>query len=106
MIESLIICALFVYGVSTVIKGYAEFFDVDLDRVYSFMKPRNQCEMMRDRPKWQRFIMKPTFYCNVCMSSVWGSAYYVCMHGLVDPLQWILHCVITAAIIYIINQFT
>ena len=100
MIESIIICALFVYGVSTVINGYAEFFDIDLERLYSTGKDNFI------RAKWQRFIMKPTFYCNVCMSSVWGSVYYVCMHGLTDPFQWIIHCIISAAIIYIINQFT
>jgi len=34
------------------------------------------------RKTWQTHFAKPTFYCVTCMSSVWGSFFYVCLAPL------------------------
>jgi hypothetical protein len=104
------LCALFVYGVHTVIHHTAEFFGLDLFRFYEGKKatvhPRfRQGEVdYQERPIWQQFFLRPLMICNVCMSSVWGSVFYVMNFGFTDPAQWVFHCVISAAIIFIINQ--
>lgn len=106
MIESILICAAFVYGVKAVINGYADFFDFDLDNFYAFKNTKFAPHAWRDRPQWQRFILKPTIYCNVCMSSVWGSVYFwaVHYHSANWIVEWPLHMVCSAAIITIINK--
>lgn len=114
MIESILICSLFVYGVKAVIDGYAWFFDIDLEHVYRFTDWKEANEhgrILNLRHKWQQFFMKPTFYCNVCMSSVWGSVYYWSMHSfeLLERLDtwyflWPLHLICSAAIITLINK--
>lgn len=113
MIESILICALFVYGVKAVIDGYALFFDLDFDYFYEFKDtyPDLHKRVVRSRPKWQQFILKPTIYCNVCMSSFWGSVYYWSMYvNEIITIEaewyvvWPLHMVCSAAIITLFNQ--
>ena len=111
MIESILICAAFVYGVKAVLNGYFNFFNLNLDHFCEYRKPpkavfSDPCWVYEERPLWQRFILKPTIYCNVCMSSVWGSVYFWAVHY--DSANWItewpLHMVCSAAIISIINK--
>jgi hypothetical protein len=108
---TLLICAAFVYGVSTVIDLTTSFFGLDLDKIYEGKKPPRSSAFDRDpidykeNPLFLKFIYRPLFYCNVCMSSVWGSIYYVVSFGFVDPWSWILHCVISAGLIQIVNRY-
>ena len=110
MIESILICAAFVYGVKAVINGYADFFGWNIERAYEWIDQETNPETnewyAEPRPMWQKFILKPTIYCNVCMSSVWGSVYFWAVHY--DSANWItewpLHMVCSAAIISIINK--
>jgi hypothetical protein len=108
MIESILICALFVYGVKAVIDGYALFFDLDFDYFYEFKDtyPDLHKRVVRSRPKWQQFILKPTIYCNVCMSSFWGSVYYWATSYDAEYwfIFWPIHMVCSAAIITLFNQ--
>lgn len=110
MIESVILCALFVYGAKAVINGYCDFFGVDLDDFYEKTNREyvNDCigEVYNIRPQWQKFILKPTIYCNVCMSSFWGSIYYWAIIGTIDHwfFIWPLHLIATAAIITLLNK--
>jgi len=109
---SFILCALFVYGISKVIDGYADFFDIDLDRFYNesgalFKDQDSPVQITKIRPKWQKFLFKPLFYCNVCMSSVWGSVFYLVVYwNEIDFFTWACHLIISAAIISIINSLT
>lgn len=94
-----IIVILYVFGVSRVIRGFFEFFGVDLDALYNYTSPTFEI-----RPLWQKFIMKPTIYCDICMSSFWGSVcYWVHLQGS-SVNEWVLHCVICAAGIFVINR--
>lgn len=97
---SYLIVAFFVYGLHKVIWETAEFFGFDLESEYSHRKSAYW------RPMWQKAIMKPLFYCAVCMSSLWGTFAYFVLLGKTDIAQWILHCVISAAIVYILTYFT
>jgi hypothetical protein len=103
---SFILCALFVYGVHTVIHHTAEFFEIPMGRAYRLHHGWKYYarDVRGERPTWQKFFLRPLFYCNVCMSSIWGSIFYVANFGFEQPISWILHCVISAAIIAIINQ--
>ena len=93
-----IIVILYVYGVSIIIKSFFEFFGVDLDLLYSHDKRMDQ------RPLWQRFIMKPTIYCNICMSSFWGSVcYWVHLQGS-SVSEWVLHCVIAVVGVLVVSR--
>lgn len=98
-----ILLTLFVYGIHKVIWSYADFFDVDLGDVYE-NKNRLSCHG-QIRPLWQKFLFKPLFYCNVCMSSVWGTVCYFLILDLRALDLWVLHCVISAGLITIINRF-
>jgi hypothetical protein len=110
MIESILLCALFVYGVKAVIDGYAWFFDWNIERFYEWQDPLENPKTNEwtasPRPKWQQFILKPTIYCNVCMSSFWGSVYFWSMYYENDQwfIYWPLHMVCSAAIITLFNK--
>src|SRR5690606_1104095 len=94
----------FVWGISKVINSTAEFFDFDINYFYHWRTDRSYPAEYSKRPKWQQFIIKPTIYCNVCMSSFWGSVcYWLLLQGRSIP-EWILHCVICAGAIFIINR--
>lgn len=87
----------FVWGASKVISGLFDFFEYDLDIFYNYTGHE-------PRPLWQKFILKPTVYCNVCMSSFWGSiCYWLLLQERSIP-EWILHCVICAGAIWILNR--
>ena len=87
-----ILLTAFVWGIGKVINGFFEFFDFDLEWFYT------------NRPLWQKFILHPTIYCNICMSSFWGSVcYWLLLQGRSIP-EWILHCVICAGAIFVINR--
>lgn len=87
---------LFVWGISKVINGFFDFFGYDIDFFYNDTG-------YEPRPLWQKFILKPTVYCNICMSSFWGSvAYWGLLNGR-DWREWILHCVICAGAIFLMN---
>lgn len=96
---SFIILALFVHGVYVVINSTAEHFGGDawLNDFYWY-----NTRTYDDRPLWQRTILKPTFQCNVCMSSVWGTVGYYLI-GWESAQDWILHCVVCAALIAGVN---
>lgn len=96
-----LLIGLFVYGLHQVIWNVADFFGVDLDDFYHYYGPEyNRSE----RPLWQKFIMKPLFYCPLCMSSLWGSVcFFLILNGR-DLQLWILHCVVCAAIVYILTE--
>lgn len=93
-----IIVIFYVFGVSIIIKSFFEFFGVDLDMLYSYDKRMNR------RPLWQKFIMKPTIYCNICMSSFWGSVcYWVHLQGS-SVNEWVLHCVIAVVGVLVVSR--
>ncbi len=87
----------FVWGVSKVISMTADFFGFDIDGFYHY-----KSDYLK-RSEWQQFIMKPTIYCNVCMSSFWGTICYWLLLSGNSWQDWILHCVICAGAIWIIN---
>ena len=101
-----LIVAFFVYGLHKVIWETAGFFQVDLDHFYTYEPEGIVMDHYYHRPTWQKAIMKPLFYCAVCMSSVWGTFAYFVLLGETNIAQWILHCVISAAIVYILTYFT
>lgn len=87
-----ILLTAFVWGIVKVINGFFEFFDFDPEWFY------------HNRPRWQKFILSPTIYCNICMSSFWGSVcYWLLLQGRSIP-GWIMHCVICAGAIFVINR--
>ena len=100
-----LIFAFFVYGLHKVIWETAGFFQVDLESLYRY-NHSNQCLPSYERKTWQKAIMKPLFYCAVCMSSVWGTFAYFVLLGETDIAQWVLHCVISAAVVYILTYYT
>ncbi len=93
MISTIVITTLFVYGISIVVNGIAQFFNIDIDDIYARAS------------KILRFVMHPTIYCNVCMSSFWGTIGYVMACESFDTGQWLLTCVISAGLINIYNQY-
>ena len=93
-----IIVALFVMGVKVVINGVADHWRVDLDWLYDFAWKSYGAEA----PMWWKTISKPLYYCNVCMSSVWGTVGYL-LTGWHSWQHWILHIVICAAIVSAVN---
>lgn len=101
---SYVLLALFVYGIHKVIWGFADFLGVDLDALYNHMSVDESD--YRIRPNWQKFLFKPLFYCNVCMSSFWGTICYFLILDLRALDIWILHCVISTGLITIVNKLT
>ena len=101
----------FVFGMSVVIDGYFEFFGDEnrKERFYNYRRPKTTpgffaCEPFIDRPLWQKFILKPTIYCNVCMSSFWGTVYYWVLLQGDSWRHWIVFCVVCAGSIWFINH--
>jgi len=94
----------FVFGVYVVIDGYFEFFgdEKSKDQFYNYVKVKNKS--WRGRPLWQKFILKPTIYCNVCMSSFWGTVYYWLLLQGDSWRHWIVFCVVCAGAIWLINH--
>jgi hypothetical protein len=100
---SYLIIAFFVYGVSAVIDGFDEFFGLDLDfRYHHRMDEIGPTE----QKKWIQFIMRPTVHCSVCMSSFWGVIGYLLYFQSFDLIPIVFHCIISAAIITIINRYS
>lgn len=94
-----IIVIFYVFGVSIIIKSFFEFFGVYLDDLYNYTGSNYEV-----RPLWQKFIMKPTIYCNVCMSSFWGSVcYWVHLQGS-SVNEWVLHCVIAVVGVIVVSR--
>lgn len=94
---SYLILAAFVYGVKVVIDSFADHYEIDLIDLYEY---RNKCG--HQRPMWQKTILRPLFYCNVCMSSIWGTVGYLLI-GFESWQQWALHLVICAALVDTFN---
>ena len=100
-----LILPLFVFGVSVVINFMADFWTIDLDRVYEQRRVKSVFgESYEPRPRWQQFIMKPTIYFNVCMSSFWSAVCYFGLLGLSSFPEYILHSFTSAGLIYLINK--
>src|SRR5690606_38183497 len=98
-----ILLTAFVWGIGKAINGFFEFFDIDIERIYEFRNWRESLPFVEHRPLWQKFILRPTIYCNICMSSFWGSVcYWLLLQGRSIP-EWIMHCVICAGAIFLIN---
>lgn len=83
---------MFVYGVNVVIHMTSDFFGYDIEDFFD------------RQPKWKQVFLKPTIYCNVCMSSFWGTIAYWFLLGESDPYFWVICCVCSAGIISIINN--
>lgn len=99
----------FVWGIGKVVHSFFEFFEWDYDIYYQLA------------PLWLKFILKPTIYCNICMSSFWGLFFY---YLILSPLNTKLmqsgydlpiflgysfgeafaHCVICAGAIFVIDH--
>lgn len=97
MIQTIFITALFVIGVKAVINGFFEFFGIEINQIYHWAQDD-------PRKTWQQFIMRPTIYCNVCMSSFWGTIGYILASTTFNTFEWILTCFSCAAIITIFNK--
>jgi hypothetical protein len=91
-----ILVAFFVLGVSAVINGFDDFFNIGISQAYDRANKDNNLFLM--------FILRPTVYCNVCMSSFWGVVGSL-VFGIHEPILIIAHCVISAAIITMYNLF-
>ncbi len=95
MIETVILialCSAYVYGSKIVIDSTLDFFDIDQDHTYLIANGQN-------RPRWQQFIMKPTFYCSTCMSSVHGAIFYFLLCGYTSFAQYAIIAICTAGIV-------
>src|SRR5690606_35506291 len=99
-----ILLTAFVWGVGKVINGFFEFFDFDIDYFYHWRTDRSYLAEYSERPKWQKFILRPTIYCNICMSSFWGPICYWLLLQERSMTEWVLHCVICTGAIFIINR--
>ena len=95
---SYIILAAFVMGVKVVIDQLASHFKIDLQDVYYYIHP----DRPDSSPNWWRHLSKPLYYCNVCMSSVWGTIGYLLI-GWASLQDWMLHVIICAAIVSAVN---
>lgn len=96
---SFIILAAFVMGVKVVIDNLASHFDIDLSDIWWYGWYKDG----RMAPHWWAHISRPLYYCNVCMSSVWGTVGYLLM-GWASWQDWALHCIICAAIVSGVNH--
>ena len=95
--------ALFVIGVKVVINGFWDFFSGYENSLQRFYEYRNRNEIPTYRSKFGKFLLHPTIYCNVCMSSFWGTLCYWGILGGTMWNEWIYGCVISAGLIYIYN---
>ena len=95
---SYIILAAFVMGVKVVINNLANHFEIDLTDLlwYAWRKDGSMAS------QWWGHISKPLYYCNVCMSSVWGTIGYLLI-GWASWQDWMLHVIICAAIVSAVN---
>jgi hypothetical protein len=91
-----ILVAFFVLGVSAVINGFDDFFNIGISQAYD--------KAFQDDNLFLMFILRPTVYCNVCMSSFWGVIGSL-VFGIHEPLNIVAHCMIAAAIITGYNRF-
>lgn len=94
MILNIIIVSLFVFGVKSVFNGFFDFFDFDL---MTFYERQN---------KFVQFILRPTIYCNVCMSSFWGSLGYYLTFSEHNISTYVLTVVSCTTLIQIITKQT
>lgn len=102
--ETYLILPLFVYGLHKIFYMLAEALHVDLDRFYYFGFKKPKCVVDEYEPSFRHLLLKPLFYCNVCMSSFWGTLCFFTLLGGVEWRVWILHCVVCAAVISLLNQ--
>jgi hypothetical protein len=97
--------ALFVIGVKVVIQGLWTFFFYERFSSIEFFMEHKNADTARPypRPKLEQFLLHPTIYCNVCMSSFWCTICYWAILGGAMWNEWIYGCVISAGLIYIYN---
>jgi hypothetical protein len=87
-----------VYGLHTAIHYFAEYVDFDLGFWANHDFQGNY------RPFWIRSIARPLFLCNVCMSSLWGTVFYLLASGTWSFSGWVITCLSVAALISISNK--
>lgn len=86
-----ILMATVVYGIHTAISKLLEFFGFPLMERYI-----NSNGLVQ-------FLMHPTIFCNICMSSIWGAiVYFVLIQGT-DWREWVMATLICVAILRIVN---
>ena len=97
-----ILTAAYVFGLWHVIRLWMEFFGFDGDHFYLDMHFKEACYTRR--PLWQKFILKPLYYCMPCMCSIHGTFCYFVLIGGTSITEWIWTVIVAAGILVLVNR--
>lgn len=107
---TLFLIPILIIGLYNLIWYYFEFFQIDekIEDWYNYRDQKESIYHKHDRipqRKIIQFLAKPLFYCNVCMSSVWGTVFYILLPGQFEIVSWISHLLFSVAFIHTYNHF-
>lgn len=102
--STLILIAILVYATSIVISQFDAFISYEImdknpDNEFSYL------ESLYETSHWFiKALLKPTMICNVCMSSFWGTFFYLLITDEITLVTWIFTMLFSAGFIGMINH--